>query len=202
MPGVKEWAAGAAIGALVGLLIGLSINSVAGGVLSALAALLAAFLGLRPEPAGAPDASPPPSGRPARLFGFGLGCSAALLAGMAIRGQDLLAPSVSDQVQAWTAAGYDDATARAYAAWQILGVKPDGVGETAQPALSRRSSVLFAGTAAACAALDPAGKSPEGWIGQAEFEGGEWRLAARFVEASADKASAMAAAWRALCAGR
>ncbi len=196
MAGWREWAAGAGMGALVGFLIGLSVNSVAGGVLSALAALLAALLGLKTTGGFA--------GQPMRLFGFGAACSAALLAGVMIRGHDLLALSIKDRVAQWREAGYAPETALAYASWQILGVKPDDVTIVEQPTLDKRSSVLFAGTAETCAKLDPADRDAGGWIDAAAFEGGGWALAAKVVRATPPdgQAVAMRAAWEAMCAER
>jgi len=189
--------AGAGMGALTGLLVGLSVNSVAGGILTGIAALLAAVLGLRTGKGGEEQGT----GDPMRMFGFGALCVVGLLAGIFIRGNDTLSQSVSDRVAQWTDAGYDATIAREYAAWQILGVKPESVGDIVAPAKDVRSSVLFAGDAESCRALDPAGKSVQGWLGLASAEGEDWSLARAFVERSGDKAAAMRAAWEAMCDG-
>lgn len=188
----RDWAAGAGMGGLTGLLVGLSVNSVAGGILTAIAALLAAVLGLRGD-AG--------TGKPMRMFGFGLACILFLLAGIFIRGNNLLSQSVAERVAAWSDAGYDPETARAYAAWQILGAKPDSVGEIATPVSDARASVLFAGDAESCRTLDPAGKTVSGWTGLARAEGADWALALAFVQNSADRQAAIEAAWSAMCDG-
>lgn len=193
MSAKQNFLAGAGMGGLTGLLVGLSVNSVAGGILTAIAAILAAVLGLKGDQG---------VGNSMRMFGFGLVCVMGLLAGIFIRGNDTLSQSVSDRVQNWTAAGYDAKTAREYAAWQILGAKPANVGEVALPAKDAKSSVLFSGSAESCRALDPAGKTAQGWLGLAASEGKSWALARAFVDNSADKAAAMQAAWEAMCAGR
>lgn len=198
MAGWRDWAAGAAIGGLVGLLIGLSVSSVVGSAIGALTALLAAFFGLSKDFGGEGSV------RFNRMIGFGVACAAMMLAGVGLRTHDTLSPSISDRIAEWTDAGYEAETARSFVALQMLGVQPEGTKVSAQREAGPQSSVLFSERAEVCAALDPTGKSVAGWSGQAEFEGGAWALAARYVataNSEAEKRQAMTDAWTMLCDG-
>ena len=140
-PVLNEMAAGGGLGMLVGFLLGLSVAQVVGGVVASLAALLGAFLGL----SGAQT-----SDRALRIGAFGFLCAAGVALGLTVRAGGLLSPSVAGDVGKWTAAGYPADQARAYVAFQRLGVKPDAMTVSAPPAATAGSSALFAGQTSVC----------------------------------------------------
>jgi hypothetical protein len=62
-----------------------------------------------------------------------------------------MAPSIKDEVARWTVAGYSQTDARAYVAYQRLGVKPANVTLTEAPEAKAVSSTLYADeTKSAC----------------------------------------------------
>ncbi len=186
-----EIVAGSGLGALVGMLLGLSVSHVVGSVIGALAALLGAFLGLRGDG---------PAGRSWRIGAFGLACLIAVLAGISVRAHALLAPSVRDDVAAWTRAGFPADEARAYVALARLGVKPAQRDVIATPAPSAASDALFAGpTAGLCARLATMPATVK--LRLLHGAGPPYTAIAATAEAAADPTKALAAGMEALCGG-
>jgi hypothetical protein len=161
-----------------------------------LAAALAGFFGLR-----APT-EPGESGRALRIGTFGVACALALLAGVAIRAQDLFAPSVATEVERWTTAGYETTQARELAAFRLLGVAPKAATILPKPA---RDSVLFAGPSPGeCGNLAPtryAAAGGEAWAEAMRTAGGGWVGLAEATNQldPADRARLLEAAWRLAC---
>jgi hypothetical protein len=188
-----EFTVGAGIGALVGLLVGLSTATVMGSIISALAAILAAALGLRQT--NQEDFSP----QPFRLMGFGMFATLALLIGLHLRVQDYMAPSIESRVSEWELAGYEEDIARAYAAFQILGIKPEEAEVLPRPApITILSS---SATPSNCNNLRIGNRTPEQWISAALVEDSPWPTVAAIVnntEVSA-QAKLINVSWRTLC---
>lgn len=191
-----ELVAGGGLGLLTGLLLGLSVASVVGSVVAALAAVLAGFFGLRSQ------AEPGGGGRVLRIGAFGVACSLGLLAGVAIRAQDLFAPSVAGEVERWTQAGYPPEQARQLVAFRLLGVAPKDAEILPKPA---RDSVLFAGPSPGeCGNLAPqrfAAAGPEAWAEAMTRAGAGWRGLAEAAERvpAERRAGLLEAAWRLAC---
>jgi len=183
-----ELAAGGGLGLLVGFLLGLSVAQVIGGVIAALAALLGGFLGLSGAPTG---------DRAWRIGAFGLLCAIGVALGLAVRAGNLLSPSVSGDVGAWTAAGYSGAEARSYVAYQRLGVKPVTMTLTAPPAPTARSSALFAGTSSVCNELE--GMSVPAQLDILRRHGGVWAGLAAAAAAATNPGPTLAAGIKAIC---
>jgi hypothetical protein len=188
VPVLTEMAAGGGLGMLVGFLLGLSVAQVVGGVVASLAALLGAFLGL----SGAQTAD-----RALRIGAFGFLCVAGVALGLAVRAGGLLSPSVTGDVRAWTAAGYPADQARAYVAFERLGVKPDAMTVAAPPAATTGSSALFAGQTSVCNQLETLPYQAQLRI--LRQSGGAWVGVAAAAEASGNAGPALAAGLRAIC---
>ncbi len=188
-PLAAEIAAGAGLGLLVGLLLGLSVAQIVGGVVATLSALLAGFLGLA-APAGAPD-------RSWRIGAFGAFCAAGVLLGLSIRSGAWLAPSIASDVRAWQQAGYSQEQARAFVAFQRLGLKPDNATIAAKPAADASSNALFADQAGLCARLAhmPAAVQLRILSGS----GGAYAALAAAAAAAADPPASLAAGLKPLC---
>lgn len=185
---LSELVAGGGLGLLVGFLLGLSVAQVVGGVIAALAALLGAFLGL----SGAQTQN-----RAWRIGAFGLLCAIGVALGLAVRAGNLLSPSVSGDVGAWTMAGYPAAEARSYVAYQRLGVKPETMTLTAPPAPTARSSALFAGTSSVCNELE--GMSVPAQLEILHRHGGVWAGLAAAAAASTNPSPSLTAGIKAIC---
>lgn len=93
-----EFLAGTAIGLLVGLIAGLSISPVTSTILGALATGLLLLLGFK-DAKGSDNSQ----GHAARVFGFGLFCSIALVCGIGLRTHQVLSPSLEAQKERLTA---------------------------------------------------------------------------------------------------
>lgn len=193
MSKVEDFIAGAGVGALAGLLIGLSTASVVGTAISAIAAILAAVLGLtkaKPEQV---------EQQRFRIMGFGIFATLALLCGLLLRVQDLLAPSISEQINQWQSAGYTEEAARAYTAFARLGIKPDGAEIISVPG---PRTVLSSGTSSThCNNLKPGNRTVSQWISAARAEDAPWPDIADIVESSRAESQAdiVNAIWRVLC---
>jgi len=188
MPILAELVSGGGLGLLVGFLLGLSVSQAVGGVIAALAALLGAFLGLSGNQT---------QDRAWRIGAFGLMCVAGVALGLTVRAGGLLSPSISGDIAAWTGAGYSQDQARAFVAFQRLGVKPEGMSVSAPPAAGAQSSALFADRTTICAQLQTL---PE----QAQLRilhqaGGLWAGIAAAAEASPTPSQALAAALHTTC---
>jgi hypothetical protein len=129
--------AGIGLGALTGLLISLSVAQVVGSVVAALAALLGAILGF--TKVGEQELS----SRPARSGAFGLSCVVAILLGLLVRTNQIGTPSITEQVEEFTQAGFSLAEARSLVAFKLFGLVPANrvVGEL--PKASPYQAVLF-----------------------------------------------------------
>jgi hypothetical protein len=187
-PILAEVVAGGGLGLLVGFLLGLSVAQVVGGVVASLAALLGAFLGL----SGAQTAD-----RAWRIGAFGLLCATGVALGLTVRAGGLLSPSVAGDVGTWTAAGYPADQARAFVAFQRLGVKPGTMTVTAPPAAVAESSALFAGQTSVCNELQNLPVPAQLRI--LRRQGGLWVGIAAAADAAADPAPGLAAGLKAIC---
>ncbi|TPE58702.1 hypothetical protein FJQ54_16785 [Sandaracinobacter neustonicus] len=127
--------AGAALGGLVGLLVGLSASPIAASAAAAVLALLVTFFGfggsigaLRANVSGA------------RMVGFGLAMTAALLAGIAVRAHGSLGPDFQQRVARFEAGGLSPDKAQDLAIYEQLGLRTgflaDVEAPTAVPATS------------------------------------------------------------------
>ena len=159
-----------------------------GGVVASLAALLGAFLGL----SGAQT-----SDRALRIGAFGFLCVAGVALGLTVRAGGLLSPSVAGDVGKWTAAGYPADQARAYVAFQRLGVKPDAMTVSAPPAATAGSSALFAGQTSVCNQLQTLPYQAQ--LRVLRREGGVWAGVAATAEASGNAGQALDAGLKAIC---
>jgi len=148
-----EVLSGAGLGVLVGLLVGLSVAEIVGTVLAAVVALLAAFFGLQPRHAGAEEGGSEP--RVWRIAAFGFFCAGAVVAGVTMRGGDVLGDSIAGRIEEWRQAGYPEAEARALVAYEKLGVAAaDWQTVDAERVTRQRATALFGdGTAASCSGL-------------------------------------------------
>ncbi|MBO2962253.1 hypothetical protein J4761_19695 [Burkholderia pseudomallei] len=117
-----DFLTGGAMGLLVGALIGLSTVPVVGGLVSALTALVGAFLGL-----AAPTSTRMAfSLRAWRIVGFGLVSVLAIVAGIYLRTNQILQPSIKDQVNALIDAKFDPMVAQELIAYRDFGIVPGG----------------------------------------------------------------------------
>jgi hypothetical protein len=145
--------AGTGLGVLMGLLVGLSASPVVSTVVAALSAGLIALLGFQKTTAGTTK-SVLEHGSVWRLGSFGFACSAALLAGLAIRTGNLMSPSIASQLAQLTSAGYSPAEAKQWVAQKNLGETTGGKQQGSGKGPS--SSVLFAGLSDDdCQTFDP-----------------------------------------------
>ncbi|MEO8725320.1 MAG: hypothetical protein ABI383_04285 [Acidobacteriaceae bacterium] len=163
------WLPGAAVGLLLGISAGLSSVPVIAAIIAALTAGLLVLLGVKnakdaPQPN---DDSYDRSGVGVRVAGFALVCTLALIAGVAIRAHDWLAPSPLKMQQKWTSAGFSDADAHAIVLYQKLGLMyprspAASTDAAAAPLVEAKdskgagagSSLLFAGGQTECAFLN------------------------------------------------
>ena len=171
----REIFTGVGLGLLIGLLLGLSVSNVVGTVISALAALLAVFLGLSPDKRDEQAATQ--GGRSWRIMGFSFACVAAIVAGILLRTNDVLTPSLDSELKKWTAAGYTPADAQLIVARLRAGApaqKDDAKAEdNVNPA---HAGVLYASPGAlACTRLreDRFGSTAD-WIAEMVSAGGVW----------------------------
>jgi hypothetical protein len=100
--------AGAAIGLLLGLLVGLSSSPVVSVVIGALASGLMVLLGLANNASQSESQVERINAGAARLLGFGLVCSLALIGEIYIRTHDLMTPSPKAQVDELNKADFRD----------------------------------------------------------------------------------------------
>jgi hypothetical protein len=146
--------------------MGLSASPVVATVLGGFAAVLAGFLGIttsKTDP-GAADASASPISPNAsalRVLGFGFSCSLFLLAGIALRTHDLLAPPLSAQAQALNLPLLSPAEQKQllfYKAFGLSAAAADGShltqADEKKSTAASGSSVLFATQAELCDALN------------------------------------------------
>lgn len=87
-------------------------------IVTSLAAVLASFFGL--------SASSDQGARVLRIAFFGLACPVAVFLGVGVRSHSWLAPSIQEQVTAWTKAGYTAEQARSFVVFRQLGLIPGG----------------------------------------------------------------------------
>jgi hypothetical protein len=139
--------AGTGLGLLVGILVGLSSSPVVSVVVGALAAGMVTLLGFsRPAKEGEPALG---DGSVARLGGFGVACTVAILFGLYIRTHNVLSPSIADQVNEVRKAGYSEDAARKWVANRNIGMSLAAADEKLEPATggmrTLAESVLFSG---------------------------------------------------------
>ena len=119
---MRNFGVGAALGIFLGLLIGLSVSEVVAGIVTGLVAILGTLFGLRSEAA----AGPIPGGNGARIAGFALAATLALLAALLARTHGWLEPTPHEIQARWVAAGFSAKDASDLAAFQRLGLVPAG----------------------------------------------------------------------------
>jgi hypothetical protein len=93
--------------------------------------------------------------------------------------------------------GYPADQARAYVAFQRLGVKPAAMTLTTPPAPTAQSSALFAGTSSVCNELE--GMSIPAQMEILRRHGGVWAGVAATAKAAANPSQALAAGIKAIC---
>lgn len=201
--GMREALAGAGIGILVGLLVGLSTAEVVGGVIAALTALLAAFFGLR-ESSGESSGIGAGDARAWRLAGFGMAGSLALVLGLWMRANDALGQDPAVLVEDFVGAGFDSTTARSLVAYELLGVRPEGMELVRENLAAGRRGVLFAGDAASeCSNLrESRYRDPGAWAAAARTSADPgWSALGAAVSGagSAVQEEVMRAAWAMVC---
>lgn len=187
---LADLVAGAGLGLLVGFLLGLSVTQVVGGVITALAALLGGFLGLSGD-SGSPN-------RTWRIGAFGLCCVLGIIAGLDIRANDLLAPSVKQAVKAYEGAGYPPQQARDLVAFERLGIKPSNATVVDQPPAGRAAaSALYADKTTVCSELR--GLPAAAQLRVLDAAGGGYASLGAAAQASSDVPHTLAAGVRSLC---
>jgi hypothetical protein len=171
--GLAQIFAGAGMGLLLGLVVGLSASPVVKTILATLAALLGAFLGLQGGGASEGEGTTkrgPAGGAALRAGAFGLCCALGIVAGVGLRANGSLGPTVGARVAELKAAGYperealdlvrrtliEDAPAPADAAapGAEAATPAEGAEATApQASANRRAYLVSAEGVAACKAL-------------------------------------------------
>ena len=161
--------AGASAGSFLGLLMGLSASPVVATVLGGFAAVLAGFLGIttaKTDPPADGTSAISPNASALRVLGFGFSCSFFLLAGIAVRTHDLLAPPLSAQAQALNVPLLSSAEQKQllfYKAFGLSAAAADGShltqADEKKSTAASGSSVLFA-TQANCATPSIANPTP------------------------------------------
>jgi hypothetical protein len=125
-------------------------------------------------------------------------CVAGVALGLAVRSGSLLAPSITQEVATWTAAGYSPQQGRSFVAFQRLGVKPDGVtlAEASKPGAG--SNALFANEAkGVCNDLE--GLPAAVQLKELHRRGAPYDAIATAAEAATDPAAALASALKPIC---
>ena len=178
---MRDIVAGAALGALIGLLVGLATSTVVGSVVAGLVALIATFFGLQDSDARLPSATPP------RVAAFSIAAVLAVLVGISMRANDVLAPDIQSRVRAWEGIGFGSKISREIVAFERLGIvpgswiAPEGAFQAAVKRSERISTALYASQAAtSCGVLTGRDYPTASALAKAlEVEGGVWK---RFVE--------------------
>jgi len=201
---LRNFGVGAAFGVFLGLLIGLSVSEVVAGVVTALVALVGTVLGLRSESA----TGPVPGGNNGRVAGFALAASLTLLLAVMARTHGILEPSPSFVRDQWVQAGFAPDAARDLAAFQRLGLVPNGqkTGE-AKTSKAGTGGLYAAGvTDDACDALQSRTYGTLAALTSAlRAEGGVWQNLAETAPAGSSEAGTLAAlnaGVTTLCQGR
>jgi len=145
---------GLGLGLLLGVIMGMSVSPVVATVLGALTTLLGAMLGLQGDAAAAEatdesalKAIKRRSMSGLRLGSFGVACVAGIFIGLFMRSNEVLAVSIKDLVNQYEAAGYDKGRALELAAYQKLGLVPEGRQVQLSDTQKAQSGSLFTGLA-------------------------------------------------------
>lgn len=150
--------AGGGLGLLVGVLVGLSASPVVSVILGSIAAGLVTLLGFS---GNAKDGEPAyGAGTVVRLGSFGVACAFAVVLGIFLRTHNIASPSIAEQVNEVTKAGYSADEARRWVAYRNLGASLEATAgrEKAHEgaAAPAASTVLFSGTdRGECKNFDP-----------------------------------------------
>ena len=189
---MRNFGVGAALGIFLGLLIGLSVSEVVAGIVTGLVAILGTLFGLR----SAAAAGPIPGGNGARIAGFALAATLALLAALLARTHGWLEPTPHEIQARWVAAGFSAKDASDLAAFQRLGLVP--AGRTAGEAKTSKAGTgaLYASHSDddACEAL--LGRrygSADAMASALNAEGGVWKQLAASIPADTGEAARLAA---------
>lgn len=136
--------AGLGLGLLLGLIAGLSVSPVVQTILGALVTVVAGFLTLQSSAVDTGFLNRVRMNE-LRIGCFGLACVAGIMLGLYARTHDSFGPSMKQQVARWTEAGYSQADALDFVAFQDLGIKPKGTEVAAVDERQKQSQgVLFA----------------------------------------------------------
>jgi hypothetical protein len=154
---ICDFVAGASLGALLGILIGLSTAPVVSIVITGVVALLGAFFGLSDKLGYAQS-----EGGTRRLIGFALFAALFTLAGIWLRTDELLMPSISSQQQSLQRLGYADGSKEQAELLLFVryGLLPTGMAVAAEH--PPEGGVLYAlPTPNVCANLSKAGQASD-----------------------------------------
>jgi hypothetical protein len=143
--------AGLAMGLTVGLLLGLSASPVASSVMASLLAVAVTFFGFEGK-LGKMQAAV----SSARVMTFCIGLLLATPAAIWLRTNHMLSPGIATMTADWRKAGYSEEQARAFVAYERLGLLIDGqIKREDRPVATTADSVLFsAATKVECSSLD------------------------------------------------
>ncbi|MGZ5253445.1 MAG: hypothetical protein ACXWV4_03720 [Flavitalea sp.] len=134
----REVFSGIGLGLLVGLIIGLSIAEVSGIILGALTSLLAVFFGLKPE-----DGTH--SNKSLTIGSFSFACVIAICIGLFMRANNVLTPSIANDVKEYQLANFDTAEIKQIILLKKLGIVPQGYTFSKEAIQSSSNTVLMAG---------------------------------------------------------
>ncbi len=134
----REVFSGIGLGLLVGLIIGLSIAEVSGIILGALTSLLAVFFGLKPE-------SESGSSKSITIGSFSFSCVIAICFGLFMRANNVLTPSIENEVKEYQLANFDNAEIKQIILLKKLGIVPQGYTFSKDAIQSSSNTVLMSG---------------------------------------------------------
>ena len=134
----KQIFSGLALGILVGTIIGLSISEVTGIILGALTSLLTAFFGLRPNKEGEQS-------NYIVIGMFSIACLAGIIGGLILRNNNLLSPTLEQEVAEYRNANFTDAEIKQILLVKKLGLIPEGMQFEAAAKEKGKNTSLMAG---------------------------------------------------------
>lgn len=134
----REVFSGIGLGLLVGLIIGLSIAEVSGIILGALTSLLAVFFGLKPEGESGNSKS-------ITIGSFSFSCVIAICIGLFMRANNVLTPSIENEVKEYQLANFDNAEIKQIILLKKLGIVPQGYTFSKDAIQSSSNTVLMSG---------------------------------------------------------
>ncbi|MDP2314251.1 MAG: hypothetical protein Q8P41_15220 [Pseudomonadota bacterium] len=200
-------AAGIGLGLFVGFTVGLSASPVVGTLIGGIVGSLLGLLGLQRDKNAGTAAT---AASFLAVGAFGLTAAPAAVAGLWMRTHNALSPTIKEQVEAWTAAGFSDVEARGLVAGRALAAAEDvatkvkaKTPETAGAAA--QDSVFFAGKVDPSICNEWADQHPTGpevmnWLAQ---KGGPLEVLAGDIQTigdATDRERAARAAMNVLCA--